>query len=67
MKHRGQTPYSASKTSSDMIGRRYMQETYKFPMNITRPYSNSRISVSRKVDTLIIKYILVAASIWRWK
>ena len=52
------SPYSASKTSSDMIVRAYA-ETYKFPMNITRCSNNyGPYQFPEKLIPLIIKNIL---------
>ena len=52
------SPYSASKTSSDMIVRAYA-ETYKFPMNITRCSNNyGSYQFPEKLIPLIIKNIL---------
>ena len=52
------SPYSASKTSSDMIVRAYA-ETYKFPMNITRCSNNYGLyQFPEKLIPLIIKNIL---------
>ena len=52
------SPYSASKTSSDMIVRAYA-ETYKFPMNITRCSNNyGPYQFLEKLIPLIIKNIL---------
>ena len=52
------SPYSASKTSSDMIVRVYA-ETYKFPMNITRCSNNyGSYQFPEKLIPLIIKNIL---------
>ena len=52
------SPYSASKTSSDMIARAYA-ETYKFPMNITRCSNNyGPYQFPEKLIPLIIKNIL---------
>lgn len=52
------SPYSASKTSGDMIVRAYA-ETYKFPMNITRCSNNyGPYQFPEKLIPLIIKNIL---------
>ena len=52
------SPYSASKTSSDMIVRAYA-ETYKFPMNITRCSNNyGPYQFPEKLIPLIIENIL---------
>ena len=52
------SPYSASKTSSDMIVRAYA-ETYKFPMNTTRCSNNyGPYQFPEKLIPLIIKNIL---------
>lgn len=52
------SPYSASKTSSDMTVRAYA-ETYKFPMNITRCSNNyGPYQFPEKLIPLIIKNIL---------
>ena len=52
------SPYSASKTSSDMIVRAYA-ETYQFPMNITRCSNNyGPYQFPEKLIPLIIKNIL---------
>ena len=52
------SPYSASKTSSDIIVRAYA-ETYKFPMNITRCSNNyGPYQFPEKLIPLIIKNIL---------
>ena len=52
------SPYSASKTSADLIVRAY-NETYKMPINITRCSNNyGPYHFPEKLIPLIIKYIL---------